>query len=105
MNEQNFWRIETQLKRLNKNDLQAIMDEFNNKIDSIFEKDCSDIEELRPKSKAYGLSATELQERNAIAAIRRQYELRSQMEAARGLVSTGTIGAYQGGASTNLLGF
>lgn len=50
MIEQKLWQIETQLKRMGENDLQAIMDEFNNKIDSIFEKACSDLEKLRPKS-------------------------------------------------------
>lgn len=116
MNEQNFWRIETQLKRLNKNDLQALMDEFNNKIDSIFEKACSDIEELRPEQKAYGLSdAQKLAQAEGEAARWRAGESYSeawhavqhhlQTESARGLAPKGSIGAYQSGASINLLGF
>ncbi len=97
MIEQKLWQIETQLKRMGENDLQAIMDGFNNKIDSIFEKACSDIEKLRPKTISFE-SAAETRNRK-LAAMQYEHDLRSRMEA----TEAGSIGAYYGGALLNTL--
>lgn len=125
MIEQQLWRIETELKRLSGNNLESLLGDHNNKIDSIIEKAMSDLDELKPNEIKQSVSRNQEQastdaclSRNmnlareqaylaSFASTRNMNLARDQAAGMQGFgAARGTYGfALANSPSTNFLGF
>lgn len=125
MIEQQLWRIETELKRLSGNDLESLLGDHNNKIDSIIEKALSDLDELKPNEIKQSASRNQEQastdaclsrnmnlarEQAHLASLASTHYLNSARDQAAAMqgfgAARGTYGfALANSPSTNFLGF